>query len=143
MKPEYRVRLVPAVVYSVHSNYHSGNYGAEDRGGTVTGRRLVVLIAALGLVGALFPAAATARSQQEQPAASEIGVTPDTIRIAVIADVDNAARPGLFQGSVNGVRAAAKFINDSGGVAGGREIQGDVIHPNLVAGEGGTRAGHA
>ena len=71
----------------------------------MTGRRLVVLIAALGLVGALFPAVAAARSQQEQPAASEIGVTPDTIRIAVIADVDNAARPGLFQGSVNGVRA--------------------------------------
>ncbi|HEY4396491.1 MAG TPA: hypothetical protein VGO28_02340, partial [Acidimicrobiia bacterium] len=61
----------------------------------MNGRRWVVLIGALGLVGALFPTAAAARPQQQQPAAGEIGVTADTIRIAVIADVDNAARPGL------------------------------------------------
>jgi ABC-type branched-subunit amino acid transport system substrate-binding protein len=98
-------------------------------------RRWVVVIAALGLVGALIPAASVgARPQQEQPA-SEIGVTGDTIRIAVIADVDNAARPGLFQGSVDGVRAAAKFINASGGVAGGRRIQVDFIDSKLSADE--------
>jgi ABC-type branched-subunit amino acid transport system substrate-binding protein len=98
-------------------------------------RRLVVLVAALVLVGALVPAAAVGRPQQEQPAAGEIGVTADTIRIAVIADVDNAARPGVFQGSVDGVRAAAKFINDSGGVAGGRRIQVDFIDSKLSADE--------
>jgi ABC-type branched-subunit amino acid transport system substrate-binding protein len=101
----------------------------------VIGRRWVVLVAALGLVGALFPATAVgARPQQEQPA-GEVGVTADTIRIAVIADVDNAARPGLFQGSVDGVRAAAKFINDNGGVAGGRRIQVDFIDSKLSADE--------
>jgi hypothetical protein len=105
-------------------------------GGTMKGtRRWVVLIAALGLVGALFPAAAAARPAQEQPAASEIGVTADTIRIAVIADVDNAARPGLFQGSVDGIRAAAKSVNDSGGVAGGRRIEVDFIDSKLSADE--------
>lgn len=101
------------------------------------GRRWVVLIAALGLVGAIFPAAAAASGpapQQGQPA-SEIGVTADTIRIAVIADVDNAARPGLFQGSVNGVQAAAKFINANGGVAGGRKLQVDFIDSKLSADE--------
>jgi ABC-type branched-subunit amino acid transport system substrate-binding protein len=112
--------------------------GRRIEGGAVSGRRLVVLIAALGLVGALFPAVAAARPQQAQPAASEVGVTPDTIRIAVIADVDNAARPGLFQGSVNGVRAAAKFINDSGGLAGGRKIQVDFIDSKLSADEART-----
>jgi hypothetical protein len=96
---------------------------------------LVVLVVALGLVGALFPAAPPPRPQQEQPAASEIGVTADTIRIAVIADVDNAARPGLFQGSVDGIRAAAKFINDSGGLAGGRKVQVDFIDSKLSADE--------
>jgi Periplasmic binding protein len=101
----------------------------------VTVRRWIVVLAALGLVGALFPAAAAARPQQEQPAASEIGVTGDTIRIAVIADVDNAARPGLFQGSVEGVRSAAKFINDSGGLAGGRRIEVDFIDSKLSADE--------
>jgi substrate-binding family protein len=97
--------------------------------------RYVVLIAALGLVGALIPAASVgARPRQGQPA-SEIGVTADTIRIAVIADVDNAARPGLFQGSVNGIRAAAKFVNDGGGLAGGRKIQVDFIDSKLSADE--------
>jgi hypothetical protein len=101
----------------------------------VNGRRWVVLIGALGLVGALFPTAAAARPQQQQPAAGEIGVTADTIRIAVIADVDNAARPGLFQGSVDGVNAFAKFVNANGGVAGGRKVQVDFIDSHLSADE--------
>src|SRR2546430_7835878 len=90
-------------------------------GGAVNGRRWVVLVGALGLVGALFPTAAAARSQQQQPAGGEIGVTADTIRIAVIADVDNAARPGLFQGSVDGVNAFAQFVNANGGGGPGAE----------------------
>ena len=91
------------------------------------------MIAALGLVGALVPTAADARPQQQQPA-GEIGVTADTIRIGVIADVDNPARPGLFQGSVNGVRAFAKFVNDNGGLA-GRRVQVDFIDSKLSSDE--------
>jgi hypothetical protein len=93
------------------------------------------LVVALGLVGALVPTTASARPQQQQPAAGEIGLTPDTIRIAVIADVDNAARPGLFQGSVDGVNAFAKFVNANGGVAGGRKVQVDFIDSKLSADE--------
>src|SRR6266511_3241627 len=106
-------------------------------GGSMRGtRRWVVLVGALALVGALFPTAAAARPQQQQSGAdSEVGVTGDTLRIAVIADVDNPARPGLFQGSVNGIRAAAKFINNSGGVAGGRKVQVDFIDSKLSADE--------
>jgi hypothetical protein len=104
-------------------------------GGAVHGRRWVVLVGALGLVGALLPTAAAARPQQQQPAGGEIGVTADTIRIAVIADVDNAARPGLFQGSVDGVNAFAKFVNANGGVAGGRKVQVDFIDSKLSADE--------
>jgi ABC-type branched-subunit amino acid transport system substrate-binding protein len=101
----------------------------------VKGRRNVVLVAALGLIAAAIPAgAARARPTQGQPA-TEIGVTADTIRIAVIADVDNPARPGVFQGSVNGIRGAAKFINDSGGVAGGRKVRVDFIDSKLSADE--------
>ena len=103
-------------------------------GGAVNGRRWVVLVGALGLVGALLPTAASARSQQ-QPAGGEIGVTADTIRIAVIADVDNPARPGLFQGSVDGVNAFAKFVNAKGGLAGGRKVQVDFIDSKLSADE--------
>ena len=104
-------------------------------GGAVNGRRWVVLVGALGLVGALLPTAAAARPQQQQPAGGEIGVTADTIRIAVIADVDNAARPGLFQGSVDGVNAFAKFVNANGGLAGGRKVQVDFIDSKLSADE--------
>jgi ABC-type branched-subunit amino acid transport system substrate-binding protein len=101
----------------------------------VKGTRYVVLVAALGLVATLVPVGtAGARPSQDQPA-NEIGVTADTIRIAVIADVDNAARPGLFQGSVDGIRAAAEFINNNGGVAGGRRIQVDFIDSKLSADE--------
>ena len=101
----------------------------------MNGPRWVVLVVALGLVGALVPTAASARPEQQQPAAGEIGVTADTIRIAVIADVDNAARPGLFQGSVDGVNAFAKFVNANGGVAGGRKVQVDFIDSKLSADE--------
>jgi substrate-binding family protein len=101
----------------------------------VKGTRWVVLVGALGLVGALLPTAAAARPQQQQPAGGEIAVTADTIRIAVIADVDNPARPGLFQGSVNGVRAFAKFVNDHGGLAGGRKVQVDFIDSKLSSDE--------
>ena len=101
----------------------------------MNGPRWVVLVVALGLVGALVPATAGARPQQQQPATGEIGVTADTIRIAVIADVDNAARPGLFQGSVDGVNAFAKFVNANGGIAGGRKVQVDFIDSKLSADE--------
>jgi hypothetical protein len=101
----------------------------------VKGTRWVVLVGALGLVGALLPTAVAARPQQQQPAGGEIAVTADTIRIAVIADVDNPARPGLFQGSVNGVRAFAKFVNDHGGLAGGRKVQVDFIDSKLSSDE--------
>ncbi len=101
----------------------------------MNGRRCALVVAVLALVSAWIPAAAAARSQQQQRAASDIGVTADTIRIAVIADVDNAARPGLFQGSVNGVKAFAKFVNANGGVAGGRKVQVDFIDSHLSADE--------
>jgi Periplasmic binding protein len=48
---------------------------------------------------------------------SEIGVTPKTITVSVIADTGSQLRPGLFQGSVDAVQAWAKYINDKGGLA--------------------------
>ncbi len=95
-------------------------------------RTFRAVVAAVVLAAALAPAEAGAQSQ---PAGeSEIGVTARTIRIAVIADVDNPARPGLFSGSVDGVRAFAKFVNAHGGVA-GRRVQVDFIDSRLSADE--------
>lgn len=65
--------------------------------------------------------------------ASEIGVTSSEIRIGVVADVDSPLAPGLFQSVVEGVRAAAKYINSSaggGGVA-GRRLVVDFIDSKL------------
>ncbi len=66
---------------------------------------------AIGLATAV--PVASAQGGKEQPQETEVGVTADEIHIAVIADVDNAIAPGLFQGSVDGVQGFAKFINNS------------------------------
>jgi ABC-type branched-subunit amino acid transport system substrate-binding protein len=47
----------------------------------------------------------------------EIGVTDKEITVTVIADVDNPARPAVFEGSWNGVKAWADFMNANGGLA--------------------------
>lgn len=50
--------------------------------------------------------------------ASEIGVTPQTITVSVIADTGSSFRPGLFQGSVDAVKAWANYMNaEKGGLA--------------------------
>jgi hypothetical protein len=48
---------------------------------------------------------------------TEIGVTPKTITVTVVADTGSTIRPGLFQGSVDGVKAWAKYRNANGGLA--------------------------
>jgi Periplasmic binding protein len=94
-------------------------------------RRMLGALALVALATAVLPAAVGAGTQDE-PADGEVGVSNDTIRIAVIADVDNAARPGLFEGAVRGVRAGAKYVNEHGGVA-GRTIEVDFIDSHLTA----------
>lgn len=51
------------------------------------------------------------------PQATDTGVTAKTITITVMADTGSSIRPGLFQGSVDGVKAWAKYRNDNGGLA--------------------------
>src|SRR4051794_3842947 len=74
---------------------------------------------ALSLVAPALPAAA--QSGKADPKATEIGVTASEIHIAVVADVDSPLAPNLFKGSVDGVKAAAAYLNSragGGGVAG-------------------------
>jgi ABC-type branched-subunit amino acid transport system substrate-binding protein len=49
--------------------------------------------------------------------ASEVGVSPTTITVTVIADIGSPLSPGLFQGSINGVNAWAAYVNANGGLA--------------------------
>jgi hypothetical protein len=48
---------------------------------------------------------------------TEIGVTPKTITVTVIADVNNPIRPGVFKGSWDGMVAWGRYINSLGGLA--------------------------
>ena len=98
------------------------------RGALVVGACVVALAA----VGAM---PATAQSSKDAPKATEIGVTPTEIHIAVIADVDNPFAPGLFKGAVDGVKGAAKYLNSKaggGGVA-GRKLVVDFVDSHLNA----------
>jgi ABC-type branched-subunit amino acid transport system substrate-binding protein len=85
---------------------------------------VVVAVALAGL------ASVAGAQSDEKPTATEVGVTDKEIHLAVIADVDNAAAPGIFQGSVDGVRGFAKYINAKGGLA-GRKVVVDFIDSKL------------
>ncbi len=96
-------------------------------------------IAVIGLVtlalAVLSVLPAGAQSSTEKPKATEIGVTPTEIHIAVIADVDNPFAPGLFQGAVDGVQGGAKYINskEGGGGIAGRKLVVDFTDSHLNA----------
>jgi hypothetical protein len=104
-------------------------------GGTVKRSLWAVVAVAVAVGTVLAPAAAGAQQPDQGSPDSEIGVTADTIRIAVIADVDNPARPGLFQGIVNGVEAFGKYINGTKDKLAGRRVQVDFIDSKLSADE--------
>jgi Periplasmic binding protein len=48
---------------------------------------------------------------------SEVGVSPSTITVTVMADVGSPLSPGLFQGSIDAVKAWAAYTNANGGLA--------------------------
>jgi ABC-type branched-subunit amino acid transport system substrate-binding protein len=68
--------------------------------------------------------------------ASDIGITATTIKVGLIADVNTTVAPGLFQKSVNAVKAWAAGVNASGGLA-GRQVVVDFcdgkLDPNATA----------
>ena len=66
--------------------------------------------------GTSMSAATDATCKSGALQAGEVGVTADTITVAVVADTGAAIRPGLFQGSVDGVKAWADYQNAKGGV---------------------------
>jgi hypothetical protein len=96
--------------------------------------RWVALLATVALAMSATTAIAAAQGGDEKPEATEIGITEDAIRVAVIADVENPIRPGLFQGSKDGVEGWAKYVNKKGGLA-GRKVEVDFIDSKLSADE--------
>jgi ABC-type branched-subunit amino acid transport system substrate-binding protein len=119
--------------------------------GTRAGRRLPARARLLGVTAALAAAllaagcsssssstgasssttasgsAASATAAAASPAGSaapgtDIGLTATTIKVGMIADVDTSLSPGLFQKSVNAVKAWASIVNASGGLAGRKVV---------------------
>ena len=84
--------------------------------------------------GALVPVAAAQGGGDEKPEATDVGITADEIKIAVIADVDTPVSPGLFKGSVDTVEGFAKYINKTGGLA-GRKLVVETYDSKLSADE--------
>jgi len=96
--------------------------------------RWLVLVATVVLAMGATSVMAFAQSEGEEPTATEVGITDKEIRIAVVADVDNPIAPGTFQGSVDGVKGWAKFVNANGGLA-GRKVVVDFLDSKLSADE--------
>jgi len=77
------------------------------------------------------PAAAGSSAPASSPAAStsgktvpasDVGITATTIKVGIIADVNNPLVPGLFKDSVNAVKAWATIVNASGGLDGRKVV---------------------
>ena len=101
------------------------------RGGRPKARYLGLVVAVVIALaaGAALPAAAAPKAK-ETLKATDVGVTPTTIRVAVVTDVDNSIVPGVLQGIVDGVQGWGKYVNANGGVA-GRKVQVDFIDSKL------------
>ena len=98
--------------------------------------RWIALLSVVAVSATYLSVAGGAGAQEDEtPEATEIGVTADTITITVIADVDNAARPGLFRGSRDGVMAAAEYINEEEGGLAGRTLEVNFIDSRLSGDE--------
>jgi substrate-binding family protein len=96
-------------------------------------RHATAVVASLLLVAGATQTA-VAQGGGEPRRASEIGVTADEIRIAVVADVENPLAPGLFKGAVDAVKGFGRYINARGGLA-GRKVVVDFIDSKLSADE--------
>jgi Periplasmic binding protein len=102
-------------------------------------RRLHVGVAVAGAglitaaaVGTMTGAGAQSGGGKESLEATDVGITADQIRIAVLADVENPLQPGLFKGSPDAMAGFEKYINDHGGLA-GRKLRVDFIDSHLSA----------
>jgi hypothetical protein len=95
------------------------------------------LNAGIALVMGLLLATTTVASAQSTTTGAskspEIGVTSSEVHVAVVADVDSPLSPGLFKGVVDGVNAAAKYVNSKSGGGGiaGRKLVVDFIDSKL------------
>jgi ABC-type branched-subunit amino acid transport system substrate-binding protein len=88
------------------------------------------IVAVLALVATALAGAPAVAQGSGAGGTTDVGVTSSTIRVAVVADVDNSIVPGVLQGVVDGVEGWGKYVNANGGI-GGRKVQVDFIDSKL------------
>jgi hypothetical protein len=93
-------------------------------------RRWIGVIGVALMVAGVSTSAASAQGTGGPLQATDVGVSATTIRIGVLADVDNPATPGLFQGSVSAIQGWARYLNAHGGLA-GRQVVVDFMDTHL------------
>ena len=76
-------------------------------------RRWFVVAVAIAVSVSALAVAAGAQSTNEAPKATDVGITPTEIHIAVVADVDNSIVPNLFKPSADAVKGFGDYINNS------------------------------
>jgi len=86
-------------------------------------------------VSALSATAGAQSSGSEKPKATDVGITPTEIHIAVIADVDNPIVPNLFKPDADAVKGVANYLNSKAGGGGlaGRKVVVDFYDSKLNA----------
>jgi len=99
-----------------------------------TARGLGIVLVSVLVASGVAVGAASAQGGDQRTRATEIGVTADEIRIAVIADVENPLAPGLFEGAAVAVEAFGRYLNANGGLA-GRKVVVDFLDSKLSADE--------
>ena len=69
----------------------------------------------------------------EEPKATDVGITDKEIHVAVIADVDSPLAPNLFKAAVDGMQGWAKYTNSKAGGGGlaGRKVVIDFLDSKL------------
>ena len=92
------------------------------------------VVVALG-VSAMSVTAGAQESGGAKPKATDVGITPTEIHIAVVADVDNPIVPNLFKSSVDAVKGVANYLNSKAGGGGlaGRKVVVDFYDSKLSA----------
>jgi hypothetical protein len=84
--------------------------------------RCLVVGVTVAFCAATFATASSALAADATPTATEIGVTPTELRIAVIADVDTPLAPGAYAGARDAIQGFGKYINQHGGLAGRKVV---------------------
>jgi hypothetical protein len=92
---------VAVVAVSVVASACGSSGGGDDSG--------------LGATTSTGNAAAACAGEKLQ--STDVGVTPTTITVTVMADIGSPLSPGLFQGAVDAVKGWAEYMNDNGGLA--------------------------